>query len=118
MSKPSRYDSEVAENSTPNWVLYALLTAASLLIAKTIDGALLVLAGSGIALMFAMFYLSKPVAEIQTVKEKDNSDQLNMFHKRHKIGKKYSSRQPGTSKPSSQRKRYLKKLKEEDRRAA
>jgi hypothetical protein len=118
MSKPSQDNFEAAESSIPNWVVYALLAVVSLLIAKTVHGALVTLVASGILAMLALFYLSKPVAEIEPVREKSDKDQLNLFHKKHKIGKKYSNRKPSATEHSGQRKRYLKTLNEEDKRAA
>ena len=34
--------------------------------------------------------MTKPVAEIATQTNKDDSNQLNLFHRQYKIGKKYS----------------------------
>ena len=34
--------------------------------------------------------MTKPVAEIETKPTNENSNQLNLFHRRYKIGKKYS----------------------------
>ncbi len=118
MSNRSHSKSEIIESSIPNWVLYALLTVISLLIAKSIHGAVVALTAAGILAMFALFYMSKPAAEIQTIKEKNNNDQLNMFHKRYKIEKKYSDKKALPTEPSGQRRRYLKTLEEDGRRAA
>ena len=118
MSNSSHSSGERAESSIPNWVVYALLVVVSLLIAKAVHGALVTLVASGTLAMLALFYMSKPVAEIEPIREKSEEDQLNMFHKKYKIGKKYSSRKPSTTEHSGQRKRYLKTLGEEDKRAA
>ncbi len=118
MSKPSRHNSEAVESSIPNWVVYALLVVVSLLIAKAVHGALVTLVASGTLAMLALFYISKPVAEIEPIREKSEEDQLNIFHKKYKIGKKYSNSKPSTTEHSGQRKRYLKTLSEEDKRAA
>ena len=34
--------------------------------------------------------MTKPVAEIETKATNDDSNQLNLFHRQYKIGKKYS----------------------------
>lgn len=99
---------EKVESSIPNWVVYALLGTVSLLIVKSIHGAAVTFAASGIVMLFVWTYMSKPVADIQPSREDDSSNQLNAFHKRHKIGKKYSS-----TNASPQRRRYLKEEEEE-----
>ena len=118
MPNPSHSSGERVESSIPNWVVYALLVAVSLLIAKAVHGALVTLVASGILAMLALFYMSKPVAEIEAVREKSGKGQLNLFHKKHKIGEKYSNRKPNATEHSGQRKRYLKTLSEGDKRAA
>ncbi len=118
MNHSSHRSGDKIENDIPNWVIYALLALVGLLVAKSIHGTLVTLTASGIAIMLGLFYMSKPVAEIQTVKEESDSNQLNLFHKKHKIGKKYATRKSGTTEPSGQRKRYLKTLEEERKKAA
>mgnify|MGYP004396962001 CR=1 FL=1 len=34
--------------------------------------------------------MTKPIANIETKATKDDSNQLNLFHKQYKIGRKYS----------------------------
>tara|TARA_B100000902_G_C26821686_1_gene674298 strand:- start:189 stop:515 length:327 start_codon:yes stop_codon:yes gene_type:complete len=108
MSNRSRTKSQSVESSIPNWVAYALLATFSLLIAKSINGGVAILTASGIVMMLTLFYMSKPVAEIQPAKEK------NIFDK-NKINR---STWKNPSEPNAQRKRYLKTLDKETRRAA
>ena len=108
MSNQSKPKREVAESSIPNWVVYALLAIFRLLIAKSIYGGVAMLTASGIVIMLTLFYMSKPVAEIQPLKEK------RIFEK-NKINR-CTWKNP--SEPNAQRKRYLKTLNKETRRAA
>ncbi len=100
MSKHSRSRSEAVESSIPNWVAYALLAILSLLIAKSIHGGVALLTASGIVMMLTLFYMSKPVAEIQPAKGK------NMFEK----NKANRSTWKNPSEPNAQRRRYLKSI--------
>ncbi len=99
---------EKAESSIPNWVVYALLSIVSLVIATIVHGSVVVLTASGILMLFFLSYMSKPVADIQPLKEK------NKFEK----NKTERSTWSNPSEPNAQRKRYLKTLDKEDRRAA
>ena len=95
-----------------------MLTIVSLLIAKLAHGLVVTLTASGIAMLLILSYLSKPVAEIRQVKEISHDDQLDLFHKKHKIGKKYSKTEAITTKPSRKRKRHLKTLSDKRSEAA
>ena len=108
MSNRSRLKSEVAGSTIPHWVVYALLTIVSLLIAKSVHGLVVTLTASGITMLFILSYLSKPVAKIQPVKE-NNIFEKNQMNK---------STWDNPSEPNPQRKRYLKALYEETGRAA
>ena len=41
-------------------------------------------------MLFVWSQMTKPVAEIETQATNDDSNQLNLFHRQYKIGKKYS----------------------------
>ena len=99
---------EKIESSTPNWVVYALLSIISLIIATLVHGSVLFLTASGIVMLFFLSYISKPVADIQPLKEK------NIFEN-NKIERRTWN---NPSEPNPQRKRYLKTINKEDRRAA
>ena len=100
--------SEKVESSIPNWVVYVLLSVVSLLIAKSVHGLVVTFTASGIVMLFVLSYLSKPLAEIQPAKEETIFD-------KNKINR---STWNNPSEPNAQRKRYLKTLKEDPRRAA
>ena len=70
-------------------------------------------------MLFIWTQITKEKAEITMQDDMDASrnSQLNLFHKKHKTGKKYSKTLSGIAEPSGQRKRYLKTL-SEDKRAA
>ena len=96
------------ESSIPNWLVYVLTGMVTFLIANSVNGLLLFFAASSIICLFILSYLSKPVADIQHVKEKSIFD-------KNKINK---STWKNPSEPNAQRKRYLKTLEKEDRRVA
>ena len=97
------------ESSIPNWVVYALLGAVTFLIVNSIHAALLTLLVSGGVMLFIWSYLSKPVAEIQPIKE-DNRDQMSLFHK-NKINRNNFNKVTETN---PQRKRYLRSIDDVD----
>ena len=45
---------------------------------------------SALAMLFVWSQMTKPIAEIETKVSNDDSNQLNLFHRQYKIGKKYS----------------------------
>ena len=107
MSNRSRTRSEAVESTIPNWVVYALLSIVSLLVASSVHGGILVLTGLGIVTLFTLSYLSKPVADIQPAKEK------NIFEK-NQINKKTWN---NPSEPNAQRRRYLRSIDDVDKAA-
>ncbi len=100
--------SREVDSSIPNWVTHVLLASTSLLIAKTIHGSVAIIAGLGIFSLFALMYMSKPVAEIQAQKEETIFD-------KNKINK---SSWNDPSEPNAQRRRYLNSLNDNQKRAA
>ena len=97
------------ESSIPNWVVYALLGAVTFLIVKSIHTALLTLIVSGAVMLFIWSYLSKPVAEIQPIKE-ENRDQMSLFTK-NKINRHSFNKNTETN---PQRKRFLRSIDDVD----
>ena len=97
------------ESSIPNWVVYALLGSVTFLIVNSIHTALLTLFVSGGVMLFIWSYLSKPVAEIQPIKE-DNRDQMSLFNK-NKINRNTFNKVTETN---PQRKRYLRSIDDVD----
>ena len=92
------------DNSIPKWTVFSLCFITTLVIVSLIK-AYLPLLISALAMLFLWSQMTKPVAEIETKNTNDDSDQLNLFHRQYKIGRKYSKV-----------KKVLKK--EEDRRVA
>ena len=88
------------ESTIPNWVLYVLIASISLLIAKTVHNSVAIICGLGIISLFALSYLSKPVADIQTPKQQTIFD-------KNKINR---STWNNPSEPNPQRRRYLRSI--------
>ena len=108
MSNRSRPNSEKLESSIPNWVGYVLLSFISLLIANFLHGSVVAVTATGILMLFILSYLSKPVADIQPIKEENIFD-------RNKINK---NTWKNPSEPNPQRRRYLRSINEKPRKAA
>jgi len=96
-------------SSIPNWTVYALLGTVTFLIVNSIHAPLLTLLISGGVMLFTWSYLTKPLAEIQHMKE-DNRDQMNLFQK-NKINKNSFNNNTETN---PQRKRYLRSINDVD----
>ena len=108
MSNPLRRKEKKVESSIPNWVVYALLSIVSLIIAKSLHGALVTFTASGIVVLLILSYMSKPIADIQPLKEETIFD-------KNKINKT-TWRNP--SEPNAQRRRYLKSIDDDSSLAA
>ena len=117
MSNTSRLDHEKVESSIPKWVVFSLFFITTLILVSIIK-AYLPLLMSGIGMLFIWTQITKEKADIQKSSYYENDNQLSLFHKNNKIGKKYSKRQTLPTEPSGQRRRYLKTIEEEERRAA
>ena len=78
-----------AENTIPNWTIFSLCFISTLVVVSLIK-AYLPLLVSALAMLFVWSQMTKPVAEIKTKATNDNSNQLNLFHRQYKIGKKYA----------------------------
>ena len=77
------------DNSINKWTVFSLCFITTILIISLIK-AYLPLLVSALAMLFIWSQMTKPVAEIATPTNKDDSNQLNLFHRQYKIGKKYS----------------------------
>ncbi len=108
MSNQTRHQGEKAESSIPNWVVYALLGSVTFLIVNSIQTALLTILVSGSLMLFIWSYLSKPIADIQPPKEETILDK----------NKTEKTTWKNPSEPNAQRKRYLKSLNDNHKRAA
>ena len=79
-----------AESSIPKWTVFSLCFITTLVFVSLIK-AYLPLLVTALAMLFVWSQMTKPIAEIETTKAtNDDSNQLNLFHKQYKIGKKYS----------------------------
>ena len=78
-----------ADSSIPKWTVFSLCFITTLVIVSLIK-AYLPLLVSALAMLFVWSQMTKPVAEIKTRPRNDDSNQLNLFHRQYKIGKKYS----------------------------
>ena len=76
-------------SSIPRWTVFSLFFITTLVVVSLIK-AYLPLLVSALAMLFVWSQMTKPVAEIKTKATNDDSNQLNLFHRQYKIGKKYS----------------------------
>ena len=73
----------------PKWTLFSLCFITTLVVVSLIK-AYLPLLVSGLAMLFVWSQMTKPIAEIETKATNEDSNQLNLFHRQYKIGRKYS----------------------------
>ena len=71
------------------WTLLSLCFITTLVVVSLIK-AYFPLLVSAIAMLFVWSQMTKPIAEIKTKSNNDESNQLNLFHKQYRIGRKYS----------------------------
>ena len=87
---PTQKSKKKATSSIPKWTVFSLCFITTLVVVSLIK-AYLPLLVSALAMLFVWSQLTKPVAEIETkATNDDDSNQLNLFHRQYKIGKKYS----------------------------
>ncbi len=87
--KLKKYKKKKADSSIPKWTVFSLCFITTLVIVSLIKAYLPFLV-SALAMLFVWSQMTKPVAEIETKASTDDSNQLNLFHRQYKIGKKYS----------------------------
>ena len=80
---------QLSNNRIPKWTLFSLGFITTLVVVSLIK-AYLPLLVSALAMLFVWSQMTKPIAEIETKTTNDDSNQLNLFHRQYKIGKKYS----------------------------
>ena len=78
-----------SDNNITKWTVFSLCFITTLVVVSLIK-AYLPLLVSALAMLFVWSQITKPVAEIETKATNDDSNQLNLFHRQYKIGKKYS----------------------------
>ena len=77
-----------ADSSIPKWTVFSLCFITTLVVVSLIK-AYLPLLVSALAMLFIWSQMTKPVAEIETKTTNDDSNQLNLFHRQYRIGRKY-----------------------------
>ncbi|KGG21400.1 hypothetical protein [Prochlorococcus marinus] len=68
------------------WTLFFVTT----LVVVSLIKAYLPLLVSALAMLFVWSQMTKPIAEIETKSTNDDTNQLDLFHRQYKIGRKYS----------------------------
>ena len=79
----------IADSKITKWTVFSLCFITTLVVVSLIK-AYLPLLVSALAMLFVWSQITKPVAEIETKATNDDSNQLNLFHRQYKIGKRYS----------------------------
>ena len=77
------------DSNIPKWTIFSLCFITTLVVVSLIQ-AYLPLLVSALAMLFVWSQMTKPIAEIKTKTTNDDSNQLNLFHRQFKIGRKYS----------------------------
>ena len=80
---------KISDNRMHKWTIFSLCFITTLVVVSLIK-AYLPLLVSALAMLFVWSQMTKPVAEIETKASTDDSNQLNLFHRQYKIGRKYS----------------------------
>ena len=81
---------ELVNSRIHKWTLFSLCFITTLVIVSLIK-AYLPLLVSALAMLFVWSQMTKPIAEIETKATNDDSNQLNLFHRQYRIGRKYSN---------------------------
>ena len=69
--------------------LFSFCFIATLIVISLIKAYLSLLV-SALAMLFVWSQMTKPIAEIETKATNDDTNQLDLFHRQYKIGRKYS----------------------------
>ena len=88
-SKSKKKKKKKADSRIPKLTIFSFCFITMLVIVSVIK-AYLPLLVPALAMLFIWSQITKPVAEIKTKATNDDSNQLNLFHRQYKIGKKYS----------------------------
>ena len=80
---------KMANSTIPKWTLFSLCFITTLVVVSLIK-AYLPLLVSALAMLFVWSQMTKPIAEIETKSTNDDTNQLDLFHRQYKIGRKYS----------------------------
>ena len=71
------------------WTLFSLCFITTLVVVSLIKTYLPLLV-SALAILFVWSQMTKPIAEIETKATNDDTNQLDLFHRQYKIGRKVS----------------------------
>ena len=80
---------KLVDSRISKWTLFSLCFITTLVVVSLIK-AYLPLLVSALAMLFVWSQMTKPIAEIETKDRNDDSNQLNLFHRQYKVGRKYS----------------------------
>ena len=80
---------KIADSKIPKWTIFSLCFITTLIVVSLIKTYLPLLVTS-LAMLFVWSQMTKPIAEIKTKAPNEDSNQLNLFHRQYKIGKKYA----------------------------
>ena len=80
---------KIENNKIHKWAIFSLCFLTTIVVVSLIK-AYLPLLVSALAMLFVWSQMTKPIAEIETKATNDDSNQLNLFHRQYKIGRKYS----------------------------
>ena len=89
ISSSKRKKKKLKKTKIHKLTLFSLYFIATLVIVSLIK-AYLPLLVSALAMLFIWSQITKPIAEIETNAKNDDTNQLDLFHRQYKIGKKYS----------------------------
>ena len=87
--KSKKIKKKKTDISIPKGTVFSLCFITTLVFVSLIK-AYLPLLVTALAMLFVWSQMTKPVAEIETKNTSDDSNQLNLFHRQYRIGKKYS----------------------------
>tara|TARA_Y100001968_G_scaffold321060_1_gene354888 strand:- start:843 stop:1178 length:336 start_codon:yes stop_codon:yes gene_type:complete len=78
-----------ADSSIPKWTVISLCFITTLVVVSLIK-TFLPLLFTALAMLFIWSQMTKPLAEIETKATNGDDNQLNLFHRQYKIGRKYT----------------------------
>ena len=80
---------KLEETRIHKWTLFSLCFITTLVVVSLIK-AYLPLLVSALAMLFVWSHMTKPIAQIETKSTSDDTNQLDLFHRQYRIGRKYS----------------------------
>ena len=80
---------KLEDSKIPKWTFFSLCFITTLVVVSLIK-AYLPLLVSSLAMLFVWSQMTKPIAQIETKSTSDDTNQLDLFHRQYKIGRKYS----------------------------